>query len=230
MTRRARNGSLRLLLLVVMSGLSLAACGAPETSRHEAEPVALFDGATLDGWECFLTEEGAALADVWSVENGVLVCRGEPGGYLRSTAEFQDFQLVVEWRWPEEPGNSGVLLRIAGDEEQMLPPCAEAQLRSGNAGDMYGFQDFRISGPQERLSEIGLPGWKLARAVDAEKPPGEWNRYEITANGGSITLRLNGTVVNAASDCDVRPGNIGLQSEGGVVHFRRVELTPLDEV
>jgi hypothetical protein len=91
---------------------------------------------------------------------------------------------------------------------------------------MYGFQGFRIGGDPERLSEISI-GWNLARIEGNENEPGEWNRYEITADGDRITILLNGKRVNEASGCDVRPGKIGLQSEGGVIHFRTVALTPL---
>ena len=167
----------------------------------------------------------AEMEDVWSVENGILVCKGEPGGYLYTKNDFESFRLVVEWRWPEEPGNSGVLMRITGDPE-MLPNSVEAQLQSGNAGDVYSFQGFKIGGDEDRLSEIGVPGWRLAKIEANENPPGEWNRYEITADGDKITLVVNGKRVNEATRCDVRPGRIGLQSEGGVIHFRTVALTP----
>jgi len=187
--------------------------------------IALFNGRDLSGWEYFLTDETATMEDVWSVEDGILVCTGDPRGYLATVEEYQNFRLVVEWRWPEEPGNSGVLLRITG-EPTMLPNCAEAQLRSGSAGDMYGFNGFKIGGDEERLSEISI-GWSLPALERNEKEPGEWNRYEITVRGGTITVRLNGELVNEATDCDVKPGRIGLQSEGGVIHFRSVTLAPL---
>ena len=67
----------------------------------------------------------------------------------------------------------------------------------------------------------------LAAKKHMVKKPGEWNRYEITADGHRITVVLNGKQVNDATDCDVRPGKIGLQSEGGVIHFRTVALTRL---
>jgi hypothetical protein len=172
-----------------------------------------------------LVEESAAMADVWSVQDGILVCKGEPRGYLATIGEYESFRLVVEWRWPEEPGNSGVLMRIAG-EPAVLPSSVEAQLRSGSAGDMYGFQGFKIGGDPDRLSEISI-GWNLARIRGNENEPGDWNRYEITADGPRITVVLNGEMVNEATDCDVRPGKIGLQSEGGIIHFRTVSLTQL---
>jgi len=194
--------------------------------RPPLQEIQLFNGANLDGWDFFLVDGGVGMGEVWSVEDGILVCKGEPNGYLYTTADYESFKLVVEWRWPEEPGNSGVLMRVA-PEEVMLPSCVEAQLRSGNAGDMYGFQGFRIGGDPDRLSEISI-GWSLQKIEANENEPGEWNRYEITAEGERISVVLNGKLVNEATGCEVRPGRIGLQSEGGVIHFRKVDLTPLE--
>jgi hypothetical protein len=205
----------RLVTFSIAAG-ALIAASLPACSGGNRE-IALFNGRDLSGWEYFLVDENAAMEDVWSVEDGILVCQGEPRGYLATVDEYQDFRLVVEWRWPEEPGNSGVLLRITG-EPVMLPNCVEAQLRSGSAGDMYGFNGFTI----------GAEGNRQPALERNEHEPGEWNRYEITAEGGTITVVLNGIQVNEATDCDIRPGQIGLQSEGGVIHFRTVTLTPLE--
>ncbi len=193
---------------------------------QDSQEIRLFNGKDLSGWDYFLVDEDAGMEDVWSVDDGVLVCTGEPGGYLYTENDYENFRLVVEWRWPDTPGNSGVLMRITGEPE-MLPNSVEAQLKSGNAGDMYGFQGFKIGGDEDRLSEIGVPGWALERIEGNENPPGEWNTYEITVEGDTITLILNGKKVNEATGCDVRAGRIGLQSEGGVIHFRTVTLTPL---
>jgi len=193
-----------------------------------AEEIDLFNGRDLSGWDFYLVDSSATMEEVWSVEDGILICQGEPFGYLYTENDYESFQLVVEWRWPEEPGNSGVLMRV-DVEPQMLPSSVEAQLQSGNAGDMYGFHDFVIGGDEERLSEIGVPGLRLAKMASNEHEPGEWNRYDITVDGGNVTLVVNGETVNEATGVDVRPGKIALQSEGGVIHFRTVTLTPLDE-
>jgi len=190
-----------------------------------AQEIQLFNGRDLSGWESFLTEEEARMEDVWSVQDGILVATGEPQGYLYTTEDFESYQLVVEWRWPGEPGNSGVLLRV-DPAPVMLPSAVEAQLRSGRAGDMYGFQGFPMAGNPHRLSEISI-GWSLPHIQGNENPPGEWNRYEITVDGDQITLAINGVVVNEAWNCQVRPGRIALQSEGAEVHFRTVTLSPL---
>ena len=58
----------------------------------------------------------------------------------------------------------------------------------------------------------------------AEKPAGEWNRYKITATGGTVVLEINGKVVNEATGCDATPGKICLTSEGDEIHFRSLRL------
>jgi hypothetical protein len=68
----------------------------------------------------------------------------------------------------------------------------------------------------------------FAKIEGHENPPGEWNRYEIRIAGPDITLQVNGKTVNEATGAEVLAGVIGLQSEGGEIHFRKVELTPLD--
>jgi len=141
-------------------------------------------------------------------------------------------RLIVEWRWaPGTPGsNSGVLMRITG-KPQALPKCAEAQLKHGSAGDIYGFHGFQVKGDAKRIKSAEsertgkLSG--VSKIKDMEKKPGEWNKYEITFKGGDLTLIINGEKVNEANSCDVVAGKIGLQSEGGEIHFRTVRLVPL---
>ena len=91
-----------------------------------------------------------------------------PGGYLCTKKEYENFKLVVEWRLPGRPGNRGVLMRITG-EPAMLPNGVEAQLQSGSAGDMYGFQGFQIDGDKARRFDNpnaagGLAGLKKIKA------------------------------------------------------------------
>ena len=198
---------------------------------EKSQGIKLFNGKDLAGWEHFLTDDKAKIEDVWSVKDGILICKGTPGGYLATKGKFENFKLVVEWRWPEKPGNSGVLMRITG-KPMMLPNCMEAQLKSGDAGAMYGFQGFNIDGDKARRFDApqsagGLKGLKKAAAN--EKEAGKWNKYEITVAGDRVTIVLNGKQVNTATGVDVRAGKIGLQSEGGVIHFRTVLLTPLSK-
>ena len=225
-----------LMFCALAAALALAAAplqAADDCVKDVTEPIELFNGKDLSGWTYFLVEDDVKMEDVWSVEDGILVCKGDPHGYLATENRYENYKLVVEWRWApgKEPGNSGVLMRITG-EKMMLPSCMEAQLKSGDAGALYGFQGFKIDGPAERKSEA--KGHKLGgdltgvkKIEGAEKDPGEWNRYDITLKGDKVVVKVNGKKVNQARDCDVRCGQIGLQSEGGEIHFRKVTLQPV---
>ena len=37
---------------------------------------------------------------------------------MRTASIYSDFRLHVEWRWPEQAGNSGVFLNISGPDQQ----------------------------------------------------------------------------------------------------------------
>ena len=124
------------------------------------------------------------------------------------------------------------MMRING-EPRPLPRCFEAQLKSGNAGAAYGFHGMVMDGDPDRKIDVeGRPFTGPMKGVNKikanENPVGEWNRYEILLDGSDLTIWVNGEKVNEAHDCDVLAGPIGLQSEGGEVHFRKVELTPLN--
>jgi hypothetical protein len=64
----------------------------------------------------------------------------------------------------------------------------------------------------------------------SEKPLGEWNSLIVEARGRSITVWLNGDLVNNGFDASVDAGKIALQAEGAEVEFRKVEIGPLAPV
>ena len=224
------------ILLTSAAILSLSCQRPAEESAAVAAPgkVALFNGKDLSGWTHHLVDENVKMEDVWSIEDGAIVCKGVPLGYLATEASYQDFTLTFEWRWApgKDAGNSGVLLRIAGEPIGFMPKCVEAQLKHESAGDIWAFRGAAIEGDADRIMEVkdhkdlaDFTGVKKIKA--AEKPPGEWNRYEITLKGGDLTIVINGETVNQASGLDVLSGPIGLQSEGAEIHFRDISITPL---
>ena len=199
-----------------------------------SEDIQLFNGKDLNGWSAYSVDPQVKKADVWSVRDGVIVCKGEPMGYLSTEKSFTNFKLSVEWRWPAgvKPTNSGVFLRVNG-QPRALPRCFECQLKHGDAGTFIGFHGIKLDGDAARLTkktgtEKGGDILILKKLSDNEKPAGEWNRYEIEIKGGNVKLCVNGKVVNEATGCEVIAGPIALQSEGGEVHFRNVVLTPME--
>jgi hypothetical protein len=61
-----------------------------------------------------------------------------------------------------------------------------------------------------------------------EKPLGEWNSYRIVLDGGKLEMWVNGELQNSATDVQLLPGRIALQSEGAHIEFRNIRLKPLD--
>jgi hypothetical protein len=213
-------------------GLALAA-NATLAGEAAVRAIPLFNGKDLEGWAHVLADSAVGREQVWSVRDGMLVCTGTPIGVLHTKKHYTSFRLAVEYRWGQAaaPGNSGIMSRMSPGTGA-LPRTCEVQLQHGNAGDVIGLQGFPIArGGQarwfERDSKVAGRISGVKKATAAEKPAGEWNRVEIEARADRYTVRINGQLVNEVSGVEVKPGPIGLQSEGGEIHFRGVVLTPL---
>lgn len=186
--------------------------------------VELFDGETLDGW--------AALEDpeAWTVDDGAIHCRGR-GDYLYSLGTYEDFDLALEFK-TESGANSGVFLRWS-DLADPVHTGLELQIL-----DTHGEE------PDEHA--CGALYDLVAPATDAARPAGEWNRLEVTCDGGILQESLNGErVLDVDLDRWIRPGenpdgtankfenawadmprrgHVGLQDHGDRAWFRDVRI------
>jgi hypothetical protein len=191
------------------------------------QPIQLFDGKDLSGWTPLLDQAGADPAKTWSVADGLLRCTGRPAGYIKTDKEYSDYMLTLEWRWPAGTagGNNGVLVHASTPRALGIwPKSIEVQLFKGNAGDLWVIgTDPDV--PDEATRKEGRRHKNLTDG--SEKPIGEWNRLEITCRGDTLRVRVNGDLVNEASNCSVTRGAICLQSEGASIEFRNIVLTPL---
>jgi hypothetical protein len=188
-----------------------------------SETIALFNGRDLEDGYVYLKDVDTGDKGVWKVQDGELRCSGNPTGFLRTKQEYSDYKLDFEWRWPEKPGNSGVLLWMGG-ENKIWPLCMEAQLMHNRAGDLIGMGcDFN-----ENKAQKGGPISYTPRMNDSnEKEAGGWNKYEIVCKGDTIEVTINGKLQNKATGVSIRKGYIGFQSEGVPIVFRNIKLTPL---
>jgi hypothetical protein len=145
---------------------------------------------------------------------------------------YANFVLKLQWRTApgKKPASGGVLIRTSG-KPKIWPKSLEAQLNAGSEGDFWGLDGYQLGGPAERVKVVPTSPFgkltNLKRARDAVKRAGEWNQYEVVADGPTVTLKINGQVVNRATGCDVVPGPICLTAEGDEIHFRDVRLTPV---
>ena len=190
------------------------------TIMRPAAPLELFDGRNLAGWTA-VTDADKDATGTWSAQGGVLRSAGRPRGYLRTANGYKDYRLQLQWRWPEKPGNSGVFVH-GGQADKVWPYCFEAQLQSGNAGELRanGGARFQAASPADERSRP-----RLTEA--SERAPGEWNDYEIVAEGDRLTLSVNGVRQNALESSTLRAGWIALQAEGAPIEFRSITLSPL---
>jgi len=62
---------------------------------------------------------------------------------------------------------------------------------------------------------------------DVEKAIGEWNTLECISENETISIFLNGILVNKATNVKPKKGRIQIQSESAEIFFRKVELTSL---
>jgi hypothetical protein len=171
------------------------------------EPIRLFNGADLSGWQTVEKRESK-----WTVVDGILV-NESTGANLRTTKEFRDFKLHVEFKIPPE-SNSGIYLR--GRYETQV-------------ADDFGKEPFtRMVG--------GIYG-QIAPIVNACNRAGEWNVLDATLVGYRVTIMLNGQttvdgqlidgITGGALSADERaPGPIMLQGDHGRVSYRNIVLTP----
>jgi hypothetical protein len=223
----------RFVLLGVLVAFPLAPAWPGEEPGSEIDlfPSRCDDGEAV-AWKAFHEEPGVKAEDVWTFRDGVVVCQGSPIGYIRTEQDFTDFALRLEWRRPKgkKPGRGGVLVRMTGNDK-IWPKSLEAQLNAGAAGDFWGLDGYELAGPEERTTSVEHPKFgkltNVKKIKDAEKPPGQWNQYEIIAQGGVVTLKINGQEVNRATGCDVVAGKICLTAEGDEIHFRNVRLAPI---
>ena len=59
---------------------------------------------------------------VFSVRNGMIICKGEPLGFIQTDKTFTNFKLEVQYRWAPgtKPGNSG----YSAHQRRASPPAA----------------------------------------------------------------------------------------------------------
>jgi len=198
-----------------------AAPGIAESQGGDT--IALFNKRDLKDGHVYLKDSDADPKSVWKVQDGELRCSGDPVGFLRTKEEYSDYKLSLEWRWPEKPGNSGILLRMGG-EEKIWPLCMEAQLMHTRAGDFVGMG---CNFNENKVKQGGPISYTPRMNDSNEKEPGGWNKYEIICKGDTIEATVNGQLQNKATGVNISKGYIGLQSEGAPIIFRNIKLKPL---
>lgn len=204
-----------------------------------AAPPRLWSGQDLAGWHADVpaADGGGQVPASFVVRDGILVSNGKPEGHLISDQSHRDYRLTLEWRWPGEPGNCGILVHTSTPRRLygMFPQSIEVQLHVGNAGDFWCIgEDITVPdmeqrrGPKDRW---GVDGDRARRIVNltngSEKPLGQWNEMVVECRGREVKVWVNGELVNHGMDCTADQGRIAIQAEGAVCEFRKLAIESL---
>jgi hypothetical protein len=178
-------------------------------SWKEGTPIQLFNGKDLTGWTAL--NPGAEMK--WSVQDGILR-NAPPTTDIISTQKFWNFKLHVDFRIVEH-SNSGIGLR-GRYEIQILEDYGKPP-NSHGAGALYS---------------------RVTPSVNASKPPGEWQSYDIRLVGRTVTVIHNGTkvidkaevegltaIANNADESE--PGPFIVQGDHSYVEIKSFVVTPL---
>jgi hypothetical protein len=141
-------------------------------------------------------------ASHWDVDGGTLSPCGDPAGYLTSKENYQDFMLTVDFRTGEDT-NSGVFIRAPEGNGGYEIQIWKAQPAGYNTGSIVG-----------------------TAKTDGEFKfiPGQWNHYEITADGDHLVVVLNGTKTLDVHDSRFSSGRIRLQYQKFPIEFKNIKL------
>ncbi len=194
---------------IVLLGLGLLSIGVAGLHAERAAAgqdddgwMTLFDGSTLDGWN--------VLGDAnWELADGA-VQADSGSGFLVTPKSYGDFVLTLEF-WVDEPANSGIFIRCQDAESVRDNNSYEV-----NIYDTRADQTYRTGG----IVHFAAP----SAVINAG---GQWNTYEIRAEGTRLTVTLNGTQTVDMEDSMYADGPIALQYGLGVVKFRNVRIREL---
>ena len=155
------------------------------------------------------------------------------GFQIHATGEEQGFRGLWKYALAAQmiEGGTGDIL-VLGDNTDAYQATVKAAPEQQSGCWLYDAEGAPQTINFGRINWWGRdPAWKdeqgFRGAKDLENPVGEWNTFEVIARDDTLTLKLNGTVVNKIYDVKPTAGQIQIQIEGGETWFRKIDLEPL---
>lgn len=180
---------------------------------------------------------------------------GQITGGLVSPVVRGNYRLRLRYKWGPPPStgraNSGVAYHVHGEQSarQTWATSHEFQVRVGEAGDYWAQGDVLADIPCKpgakdpvyaadgSVATFGAPGIRhCEKGALAESPPDQWTQLELVCYGDQSVQLINGREVlrivksqrrTEAGPVPLKEGRFMLQSEGGEIFMRDIELTPL---
>lgn len=137
----------------------------------------IFNGRDLSGW--------AGAVDNYEVRDGAIVCREGKGGVLFTEDQYDDFVVRLEFQLPPG-GNNGLAIRYPGTGRAAYDGMTELQVIDDTA-EQYAKLDPRQFHGSVYAMVPAQRGYL--------RPVGQWNYQQVTVQGSTIIVELNGTVI-----------------------------------
>lgn len=170
----------------------------------------LIDGGNgLDNWN--------VVGDAnWRFQDGAIVADKGTAGFLVSKKSYKDFSIYAEF-WAATDTNSGIFMRITDTKKIASDSAYEINIWDIRPEPSYG------TGAIVNVAKVPVPL--------VYKAGGQWNVMEVTAQGSSITVKLNGVTTASAQDSKFPSGPFALQFgpgvnnvTGGPIKWRKVMI------
>lgn len=154
--------------------------GPDRSTRDDAQSgfVSLCNGRDLSGWQ------GAV--DDYEVVDGAIVCKPGKGGVLFTQEQYDDFVVRLEFKLPPA-GNNGLAIRYPGTGRAAYDGMCELQV----IDDVDEKNATRLDPRQVHGAVYGVAPARRGYL----RPVGQWNYQEVTVQGSTIKVELNGTVI-----------------------------------
>jgi hypothetical protein len=238
------------IFTVILIGVIVSFQSALDVSADNTETVKAFMDDQQPGWRALekgdFTHVNSA-KDTWSWKEGVLHCTGKPVSVLRTTKQYENFEMVVEWSHQKPAGNSGVFVWVTPESiknlkdkgKPGLPDGIEVQIldhgytdrvkANGGKTDWFGTNGdvFPVRVKMTPFPPVSPNGQRSFPRKHLAKGHGEWNHYYIRAINGEVRLWVNGEEVSGGTDCDPSQGFLCLESEGSPIIFRKLRIREL---
>ena len=176
------------------------------SSLRAAEPVPLFDGKTLDGWQ--------GTPELWRVEDGAITGEIKAGAQLNGNEwiywknEVHDFEVELEYRITGGPAaNSGVQIRSqrAADGHASGLQCDldDGAIWLGRIYDEHGRALVMERGNRVSIAPDGrrwADPFSEPKSFQSVPKANDWNSYRIKASGSHVEVWVNGVFFGALDD------------------------------
>ena len=197
--------AIKKLALLLAIGLMFSGCDSS---------ISLFDGKSLEGWECDPLEQAVD----WKAVAGELLGENptEQGSILWTKQGFNDFEVELDYITLTDDYDTGIFIRGLTHQVQI---GISRSLQKDMTACIYAPKDEQGSypGQTDKVAEIHKVG--------------EWNHLKVLVTGKRIRTFLNGEpMVDYTGIALVDEGPLGLQLHGGVhmsVKFRNIKVREL---